>query len=72
MESTVSSEHNGRVLGVLLGREREGVGRGQHGLHKVGQYYDDKWKPNFWSWVHCSVYNVVHPKCRKCYKLILY
>ena len=46
MESTASSEHNVRVLGVFLGREREEGGGPP--LRKGGQYYDDKWKSNFW------------------------
>ena len=44
MESTASSEHNVRVLGVFLGREREEGGGPP--LRKGGQYYDDKWKSN--------------------------
>ena len=54
----------------LPGKGKGRNGGGQHGLCKGDQYYDDKWKPNFWWWVHCSVYRSKNMMYTKMYKML--
>ena len=50
--------HIDREIRVVVTRGK-GLGEGGRGCCKMGkgdQLYGDRWKLNFWWWVHCSSY----------------